>query len=228
MFVIIVLSGFSFYQSDFFLVKEIEVEGLQLLTANEVKRYIGLEEQVLIWRIEPKTIERNIVENLPRVQSVQVKKRLPNKLIIHLIERQDAALLSLQDGGYLLLDPEGVPVEEHTEFPGKSMPVINGIKLEENVRLGQPIDNAYVRRAMAVIRSFGRTGSDILSEVDVDHNGSVTLFTISGTPVYFGSDDNWELKVQALLGILEDLSSRNARAKYIDLRSAFRPVIQEK
>mgnify|MGYP001283593530 CR=1 FL=1 len=226
--VLLVMGGFAVYQSDYFLVERIEIHGLNKITAEEVKQVSGIESQMLIWRVQSGELERKIKSQLPRVDSVKVTKRLPDLVAIQLVERIDAALLPHPDGGWLVIDATGMPIDFVDQYPGNNLPIINGLKLQNDVPLGRPMNVKGLDTVMLVVNSFARNGAPIVSEIIYDEHDSVTIFTQAGLPVYFGSDGSWDLKVQALLGILEDLRARNAQARYIDLRSVYRPVLREK
>lgn len=78
-------------RSDLFLVEEVRIVGVQLLTQSEVFREMELPEKARLWQIAPERIEAQL-GRLHLVEAVQVRRVLPQTLVVEILERKPRAL----------------------------------------------------------------------------------------------------------------------------------------
>lgn len=216
---------FLFLRSDYFSLREVRVDGLQTVTADEVRRRAGLDRPILIWQVWPRRVERLLLAH-PRLASARVDIRWPDRVVIAVEERQPVAYLLAPGGKYVEVDGEGQVLAVLDTFPGVGQPLVTGAA-ESRPQPGRRLTSPFALRAAAVAAALGPTGRARTSEINVNRDGEVVLYTMEGLPVFMGMEERWEAKVQALLGILGSLPDTREVA-YIDLRSARRPVVKMK
>ncbi|MCB9768568.1 MAG: FtsQ-type POTRA domain-containing protein [Candidatus Omnitrophica bacterium] len=77
-------------RSDLFMVKEVRILGTELLTKSEILREMDIPARVRLWQIEPERIEAALIR-LNLVDSVQVRRVLPQTLAVEVLERKPVA-----------------------------------------------------------------------------------------------------------------------------------------
>lgn len=171
----------------------------------------------------PLALRRTQLESLPWIESATVRRALPNRVQVEIVERVPIAFLR-EDGELSLIDLHGVildkPLEGNFHFP-----VVTGI------HAGLPLDER--ERRMQLFSGFlqqidaARTGAgEQVSEVDLSDPRNVKA-TLSGLPgegvawtasdgpllVYFG-DRDFQSKFQTLL---DQIGQWRATARHIEL-----------
>lgn len=216
---------FLFLRSDYFSLREVSVNGLKTLSADEVRQRAGLDQSILIWRVWPRRVE-GLLMGHPRVATAQVDIRWPNRVVITVEERQPVAYLPAAEGKYIEVDGEGQVLTVTDRVPGAGEPLLTGVT-ESNPQPGRRLESPLALRAVAMATALGPVGRARASEINVNHDGEVILYTMGGLPIFLGIEDRWDAKVRALLGLLGSLRETREVA-YIDLRSAHRPVVKMK
>lgn len=105
--VIFILLGLLSYQYLIFSVDTIVIQGEDQLTEEEILAAAHVEVQQMLWNIDLEQVETNL-SNLAWVQSSSVKRSLPDRLEIEIIERIPRYRVKLGDERVVLLDEEGV------------------------------------------------------------------------------------------------------------------------
>ncbi len=89
-------------------VEEIVIDGQQRASQSELQRSLGVSEGDPLFSFDPDAAKQR-VEALGWVKQAVVERRLPNQIVLHLVERQPFALWQ-HDGRFVLVDPAGVPI----------------------------------------------------------------------------------------------------------------------
>ena len=100
------ISFIFFLHSSAFAVKEVVVEGNQSLQSAEIVRLTGVVPGTNIFLLN----EEEIMDRLtlqPLIESVQLVRKLPNRLLVRVQEREPCALLPVTEG-FAVVDREGV------------------------------------------------------------------------------------------------------------------------
>jgi cell division protein FtsQ len=175
----------------------------------------------------PLALRRTQLESLPWVESATVRRALPNRLQVEIVERVPIAFLR-EDGDLSLIDLHGVildkPLEGDFHFP-----VVTGI------HSGLPLDER--ERRMQLFSGFlqqidaARSGAnDQVSEVDLSEPrnlkatfsglpGEGVAWTVSDGPlvVYFG-DHDFQSKFQTMLDQIGQWRATAGHIELVDLR----------
>jgi cell division protein FtsQ len=121
------------------------------------------------------------------VARATVTRVLPDTLDVQVIEHEPAAVLLA--GTFYLVDDEGRPFKVLEENERGALPVVTGFDRLE--LLGTPEDSHHrIRRALEVLREYGKKRRPRLSEVHVDDGGATTLYTAElGSQLRVGRGD---------------------------------------
>jgi cell division protein FtsQ len=136
----------------------------------------------------------------PLIQSYSTESRPPDTLVVRVVERRPVAAIRASGGGFQLVDPAGVVVEQSDDRPD-GFPVID-------VGAGG-IGSARFEAAAQVLVALP---ADFLAQVDVVNattKDDVRLVLTDGKRVVWGSADQSDVKAARLPALLKATEDRN-------------------
>jgi cell division protein FtsQ len=139
---------------------------------------------------------REALRNLPQVESAEVRRYLPNRIEISVVERKPVAWITArlaQDPSKSprshLLDARGLVFQpKHTPYEYGSLPVIGGVELED-LEPGKPIRKAEVVAALELLRRIRETGDFKVQAIDVSKGYAIVATDQKHAQLTFGLDD---------------------------------------
>lgn len=117
----------------FFKVDTITVEGAQKYRAEEIVAGMDVKQGDNLYLWNKVKVSDAMLEKFPYLQSVQIRRHLPNALVVSVTECS-ASVAIASNGGYLLLSKEGKALEQSATSNG--LPVVTGMTLSD-VPLGR-------------------------------------------------------------------------------------------
>ena len=220
--VFVVYALYYFSQSSFFALQKIEVRGQQHLTPGEVTGQSGLSDGVNIFQVNLDQARERLLTD-PWIAGAVLRRQLPNKVEIDIEERQPSALL-IAGQDWLVLDRNGVCIDNLTSTRLYSLPIITGLTPDTT----EPGKQVSANPALPVVlAALDLSVEDFFSEVDVANPESLIAYTRDGIPIYLGDSQNLHSKLltaQSLMANLDDPGS----VAYIDLRSVQTPAVEYK
>ncbi len=192
------LSRFFFANPDYRL-STIAIATDGTLPRSKVLEQTGLKENVNIFKINLASVHDRLQE-LPQVDEVQVERRMPNEIDIHITERKPIAWITSEkeltdpfnSDSAFLVDARGMLMREKKFSPEYlPLPVITNCSSEALVP-GKTIDSFEAKTALALLRltttSFMQTRFQI-RDVDVSKGYCLLVTDKNHTQVMFGFDD---------------------------------------
>ena len=221
---LVFITGFVLLRSPFFEVRNILVQGNQLLDQGQIKSVSDIAPGVNIFKVDLAAAAARL-KLIPMVKDVQVTRSLPSTVVIGVEERKPVGLLPTGEG-FIEVDGEGVYLQKaNAGAPG--LPVVTGINFNLP-GLGEAVDAAGLGDALTVISGLpGETVAE-LSEVHVENDGQIRLYTIEGMQCRFGLAEDIQEKGDILNQLLIELRAVQDRINYIDLSCADKPVVYYK
>jgi cell division protein FtsQ len=189
----------------------VEIAPLKYTEVDVVLKAAEVTQGQMLFQVDPEQV-RERVEKLPWVWSAVVQRRLPNKLIIRVSERQPMAIWH-RDKKMFLVDKEGVTLSDKTPEMFKGLPVIAGQDAAKNA---PPLFQA--------LEQFQSVHALVKTAVCVGKR-RWNLLLNSGTQVYLPEKD-----LQAAFSKLNELAERKLLdtlvIKVVDLRLEGRIVLK--
>lgn len=140
------------FSSNFCNIKEIVLKGNDYLSEDEIfsKSQIKLGENIFKLDLE-KSID--YLKQEPRIKEVEIKRIIPNKIIISLKERKAAAIVHIGEE-YFSSTKEGIilSIIDRSE-EGFSLPLVLGLEIDK-IKIGETIDKPEFRAALESINSL--------------------------------------------------------------------------
>lgn len=167
----------------FFKVDTITVEGAQKYHAEEIVAGMDVKQGDNLYLWNKVKVCDAMLEKFPYLQTVQIRRHLPNALVVTVTECT-ASVAIASDGGYLLLSKEGKALEQSATNNG--LPVVTGMTLSE-VPLGKTLSSGSSESAeelLTILQTLDAAGmlSDLsfinLSDLRDIHIGYQKRFDI--------------------------------------------------
>lgn len=214
--------------SDSFKIRQIEIEGNELISSQKIMKITELESGKRIWEIDLRSANEKIRSN-PFIDSVELERSFPNVLKIRIHEKYPIALLNFSSRFYCI-DETGMIL------PSKSgklydLPVLSG-HYQGSVTVGQNIDSPNVKEELAFLKQIIRDRTELygeISEVAFKQDG-LTLYTRKGgIPVRIG-EGGYDWKIRYLEAVIKRIYEKSEiqKIKYIDLRYNNQVVVGER
>ncbi len=165
----------------------------------------------------PLTARRNALLRLSWVRDATVQRVWPDRVVVHIVERQPAAFVEIPAGllsRFALIDADGVILDT----PPKArfdLPVLRGVNPVE----GQAMRGTRVRRMVHLLRDLGSLGNGI-SEVDVSDldNLKIRMKVRYQTFLLILGDGDFAARVRNFLDHYAEIRGRIPWATTLDLR----------
>ena len=108
----------------------VEITPLKFTERDVLLKAAEVAQGQMLFQVDPEQV-RERISKLPWVWSAVVQRRLPNKLVIHVVERQPMAIWH-RDKRIFLVDKEGVTLSDKAPEMFKDLPVIAGQDAAKN------------------------------------------------------------------------------------------------
>jgi cell division protein FtsQ len=165
---------------------------------------------------------RRIVEAEPWVKNASVRRRLPNLLLISIVEREPAAAATI-DGELFVVDSEGIILERFgPRYQSLDGPLVVGLQnmARENAKEANAARMETYLRVLQEFRSPQRDHSNTISEIHVENIDRVAVIPANDSvPVYLGND-RFLQRFQTFLSskeLYEEVKSQYGQIEYVDV-----------
>ncbi len=204
-----------------FAIEDAEVNGADNVPAGQLERVLGAVRGSNLLRVELAAVEREL-EALPWIETAEVSRKLPDRLIVNVVEHEAKALLSL--GGLYLADAQGQAFKRATIEVGEGdgLPVITGLDRDDYGRDRQAAE-AAIRRAIALLSLYQQVeGRPAVGEINVNAAfGYALVTTDSGARLVVGHGTDKVIgarfgRFDLAWSSLSDTERESARTFYLD------------
>jgi len=144
-----------FSRNPAFELKTIQVASDGRLTSSQLLEYAAVELGINLFAVDFDAVRGNL-ESVPLVESVRIQRKLPNTLVIDVIERIATAQIQGKRGRLpFLVDCHGIVMP--ATRTGQSLPMIEGIKLDD-LRPGEQVSDAGVQYVLEILTAADSIG----------------------------------------------------------------------
>ncbi|RKD27673.1 cell division protein FtsQ [Caminicella sporogenes DSM 14501] len=209
------------FKTNFFSIDEIIVKNNNEVSRDVIIAYSGIQLHNNIFKIKLSEITKKIEKN-PYIKTAKVSRKLPNKIVIEVIERKRLAAIFYM-GIYFIIDDEGYVLE--TKNKVKDVVVIEGFEINRFSE-GEKIDlsgNEDLRKVLTLCSLIQKSNIDIKPKIYYN-NGNINITIEDKLKVKFGNGENIDYKFKAFLSILKYLKSKDIYTGVIDISTNGYPV----
>jgi len=207
----IILSGlfYLFIFSSVFQIKNITVLGTEKTSAEEIRIIISNNAKN-IFLADLEEIDRILLEKYRQIGNVDIKRDIPNALLVQIEERKPVAVISKNEE-YFFIDKEAVIFEKIPEKPLEMLIIKKGTEFLEKEQLNQ------ILKIDSILKNDLKIP---IQEINIVSGRKLNVETMEGWNIYFNSkkDLDWQLKELGIL-LKEKISLKNREnLEYVDLR----------
>lgn len=153
-------------QHPYFRVAALELEGNRRLSRTQLLEWIGWQENVSVWDVDPEALRQRLVAH-PWVRGATVQRTLPRRVRIQVRERRPVALVQL-GGNFQYIDRLGKVLGPLLPGEVPDLPVISGI----DEFADRELSSVHVHRALQLLRVCERLHCfDSISQIQIGHRG---------------------------------------------------------
>ncbi len=205
-----------------FSLKNVEIIGNQNVPKSELLSLFEMDTTKSIFDIDLKAISAKIKKH-PFVLEAQVSRKLPNNLVVKIIERKPLAIVNGEK--LSLIDKFGHFLPDLKLFDPVDFPVISNIALAEanNPKL------ALILSFLDVIKVQNFSLYSQVSEISFSDKVGIYFYLIeNSTPVVVGNE-NFVQKAEKLMKVIKIINhnSELSQVKYFDLRFKDQVIVKE-
>lgn len=220
--VMVLLALYILLRSPVFEVREVTVTGNRYMPAEKIISVSGIVTGENIFKINLQQAAGR-VEIIPMLKSVEMDRELPSRVVIRVVERSPLALLPAGEG-FIQVDADGVYLQKGSPSD-RNLPVITGVKAGVPPP-GQPVRADGLTGSIKVIREMPADLIPELSEVNIDPQGNVIIYTMDGVQCRMGRIEEMAEKGLKLSWVLGELKNKNKKIEYVDLSYVGSPVVK--
>lgn len=201
---VLLLLSFIVMSLPIFNIEYVEINGIDNIKEESVMSKIFYKDDVNIFALNKKKLEKEL-KNIPYVKEVVVSKKLPNKLVIDIVERRTIGYITYGDEIYVYIDGDGI-VLEMQNYTDEQKPFFSGLYINE-VTKGKKLDVENERVfdiAVTLANAFDKfdfANREISIRLDDEDD---IIFYIDNIKVLFGDVQNIHKKMAWLESILEN------------------------
>lgn len=202
------------------VVKEVRVNGVRLLTVNDVLALADVNRAQRLFHVDVSAVRKRVEAN-PYVESAEVIRDVRGYVVIIVHERVPVAEVVGEKDVYL--DDSARVMLPVASAQVLDLPLVTGAVPTAELVPGRKVHAASVLKALALLDTARAFGDDLyhkISEVHINSDGGLMCYTTeSGVPVAFGNG-GIAVKLAKLDGFWNEIVVREgAQAlEYVDLR----------
>jgi len=198
-------------------IEEIVVTGADRYDPSEIIEVSGIEAGTNLLRLSTGTIEEELRNAFPYIESVRVRRRLPHTVELALTQYQPQAALIYHDGlAFIIL--EGKLLERGARDLPPGLPLVRGISLEgrePGEMLGGQEDPGNEERLIMLrylLEAAQRTDFPPITDVDLRDRLNIRVIHENRLLLELGSEADLEYKLTFLNHVIQTQVSSTAQA----------------
>ena len=199
--------------SPLFTFQQLVVRGNIHLDTDELCEIARIQYGQRLFELKTDTMTANLLHDL-RIESAVVRRQLPNKIEMDIVERIPVATVAC-DYGYLDFDRQGKVIASYRSLKGADIPIITGVKLRD-LYIGDDNDNAQVAKVIAFLGKIDPADIGQISEVNITVPSAVVAYTKTALPIRLGQLDGIPDKAGLTQDFLQDQKTTRHTVEFVD------------
>ena len=210
------------FTSPMFYVRRQKIVGNTTVPASDILKRLNLPRHSNIFLIRKRMIAERVMTN-PVVKDVRLHRKLPDILIVQVIERKPYLTLSTSEKLYAV-DHAGVPfrILKHAD---SELPVVS-CKVKKRIVLGKPLNDPNFKIARDCLLLVNGRKIFQITELGVDQNQELWLNVRDGFQVKLGQAARLSEKLRIAKQAVDQIPEFKQRGKYIDVTIPEAPALK--
>lgn len=190
----------------FFPIKRISVSGSNIYSKAEIIKASGITTDDNLFIVSEETIENKIRKELPYIDSVELKRHLPDAVVLTVCDAEEYSCFEI-DSQYFVVSKNGYVLKTETERPQNVFEIkTSGVKCE----IGKQVeyDNSAEKDMILNIISLLENQKINIDKIDVSNILNLTVSVENKFVVNLGTDEYIEQKIAHLSGMIKSIGER--------------------
>ncbi len=215
------------YNSKYFKVKKVVVEGSERVSKEEIVKLSGITKEDTLMKLKIDQIKANLAK-VSWVRDIKIDRDFPSTVKIIVTQRKPIAAISFE-AGYLYIDDELIALEIKETLEEDNLPLILDVDITQ-AKLGEKIEKEELKNAILCWNGLDQELKDMVMTLSAPtvNDLEFVIQTIDSTGVV--SD------IQVRYGKAEEMKTKNSVIKkmlgsgeqvvYIDVRVPSNPAVR--
>lgn len=192
-----------------FPVLNVEAKGSEIYTSSELISASGINEETNLFTVSEKQIEEKIKAKLPYVDTVTLKREIPDTINLYITDATEYACIKI-DEIYFVLSESGFVLNSYEEIPENTFFINAG---EAQCKVGTQIlykDSRAAELSQKIAKLLHE--SDIkINSIDVTNMVGITVRVCDKFDVKLGTEENLDKKILHLGGMIKSIGDRSGQ-----------------
>ena len=221
------LLGFILY-SDVAIINSVIIEGIDYLSPEDVHLLASIEKGMHIFKIRVSHAEESLKAS-PWVLDAKVERKGLKTVMISIAEDKSIAVIP-NNSSFIMINKRGQVLDVLNFYKGSGEIFLTGLNIADAKRGDVPFDNHKYGNIIRIINYFHEIDfSPFISELNVDKDGNIIVYTLEGIKLLFGKDIlGYKYNINVAYSIYMDLRREKVTTGVIDLRFKGNPVYRQK
>jgi cell division protein FtsQ len=223
----ILAAAVSFATSPEYVVASVTVEGSKVLSLDEANQIAGVQ-GANIFTIDPADVQKRLADKTALLKGVSVETQLPNKVIIHVLERRPAVVWVIGDGTPLLASDDHVVVGTAPTLDGY-VTIFDRGPMSDSLKIGLPMpvnkaDAADI--AQQIYLTLPQATGLQLRQLEWAPDDGISAITATGQRIEFGTGDKLDQQIKIVQSVVLQSTQKGQDWTVLDVRSVDRPSVK--
>ena len=196
-----------------FPVKTVKAKGSKLYTEKQIIKSSGITEENNLFTLSAEAVTKNLVRNLPYIDSVELKRELPDTITIIVKDATEYASF-FADDVYYVISRGGRVINAYTEQPENTF-LIEGCTAKCKVGQMARFEDEKNRKIIFDLAEELEKENIFINKINISDKYNITLTVEGRFNVILGSEIDAEKKIAQLGSMIENMD-KNATGR-IDL-----------
>ena len=209
-FVLLLLSAVSLtvlFYTKFLPVKTVTVNGNSLYTSSEIIKQSGIKVNAPLFGISKKRVSDRILKKFSYIESVSVKKSLPDTVSIKVTEADDYYAFKTDDG-YYGVSKNGRVLSLSEEQPQNTV-TVNANNVTLKIRCQLSFQDEEEKQIFEFLTTYPESKGIKVDGIDITDKVHLTVYAESRFKILLGNKENLDKKINHLAGMIEEIGDRN-------------------
>ena len=213
----LVIGMYAFINSSIFNIKNVDIQGNNRVSSDIIKKELGIKNNKNIFMYSTENAKEKLEKN-KYIDSVIIKKVLPNELSVNIKEKEIIAVLK-GDNGYSYIDKDGKVIDNVKELNDGEVAIILDVDYSIDDNGNVEFKNEEMKKGILYLLECIKDNNlnKKINKIDYKKNGIINMYTKEGIHIILNNNQEIKYNVSRTREILIDLQSKNAKSGVIDL-----------
>lgn len=191
----------------FFPIKRISVSGSEIYSKAEIIKASGLTTDDNLFLISEEKTEQKIRESLPYVDSIKLKRNLPDALVLTVTDAKEYYCFKISEE-YFVVSENGYVLSSTADIPENVFEIaVNGVKCE----IGKAVkyENSTEEELVKTLITWLNEKEINIDKIDVSNILNITVDVENKFTVTLGNSEHLEKKIAHLSGMIDSIGDRS-------------------